>query len=227
MIPDSEQKEEALSNLPSHCPLNQAYKKLRYQQHAHFSKIISDSRNITFKTFLDNAIKRIVCRLFPTINTTPAADLGDLHTTKWREEPESLDQIHQSLWDLDQDKCVFPPREFLDTKGSPFTRHYLNKKNKREYYTGIRLGTDVAGNPVVVRAHALMCWLWNGPPPDDKCLHASHVCNRHNARCTENARCINPWHLAWESLPENVANKRARREEMGEVWAENLPEPEW
>ena len=50
--------------------------------------------------------------------------------------------------------------------------------------------------PIRIRemAHRLVCWSRYGPPPSDR--EVSHTCN--------NKRCLNPWHLKWETHTANL-----------------------
>ncbi len=57
------------------------------------------------------------------------------------------------------------------------------------------------GTPVVIVARLVCEWFW-GPPPTP--LHeAGHTCPK-----GENARCVHPLHLAWQTRAENEAHKR-------------------
>ena len=54
--------------------------------------------------------------------------------------------------------------------------------------------------PIRIRemAHRLVCWSRYGPPPLDR--EVSHTCN--------NKRCLNPWHLKWETHSATIMRRR-------------------
>lgn len=72
------------------------------------------------------------------------------------------------------------------------------RRNGKElpYYTMIRLGIDAQGSRVSIDVHRLVCWLERGPPPTPEQSEAMHMCN--------NAACINPYHMRWGTMEENL-----------------------
>lgn len=73
-----------------------------------------------------------------------------------------------------------------------------SKRSMSSAYIKVKAG-KWAPHTREVYLHDLLCWMYNGPPPQDLGVNAivGHVC--------EHKLCICPWHLKWMDKSENQA----------------------
>jgi len=89
----------------------------------------------------------------------------------------------------------------------PFNKAKVSKKRKRaelkckhlfikDGYLRVLCGYDAAGANVYEFAHRLVCFAFNGAPPDMQHKVVSHMCH--------NPCCLNPRHMKWDTIRGNL-----------------------
>lgn len=161
----------------------------------------------------------------PKLASLPADRLSSLWSAKTVEETKCLlGQLAQVLQPKLREVCGLQAATLWQIFGGSFSwlrlgglqqrrdicmpyKHTLLSRKRRGHdahsaiyikdgYVTVLLGKGVQGQSVFEPAHRLVCFVFNGPPPNGQHKHVNHLC------C--NPSCLNPRHLQWATVLGNM-----------------------